>query len=105
MLAHINPIPILPLRKLQVGAAYRVRVRMAVEPLAPSEIRRTRGLLTGDAELRDPDRRDALVGLDALLRFFLGTGVDETWVSESVSIAFRREDLPPAGSPTGSKER
>jgi hypothetical protein len=99
MLARVNPLPVLPLSRLEPTAPYRLRVRLAVHPLAPSEIRRTRGLITGESDLEDPDRREISVGLDSVLRFFLGPGEEEPWVAEVTSAFFSRHELPEATLP------
>jgi hypothetical protein len=89
LLAHVNPIPILPLAKLRADLPYQVRVRLAVHPLAPSEIQRSRDIVAGEpAGLGDPNRREFSVGLNSLFRFFLGKADDEKWVSEVTSAPF-----------------
>lgn len=94
LLAGLGPLPVIPLDHLDPDAAYRVHVRLAVYPLAPSETRRSRGLLTGQG-LDDPDRREVSVGLGALLKFFLGRTQRDRWISETESPPFRRQELAP----------
>jgi hypothetical protein len=100
MLAHVNPIPILPLAKLRADLPYRVRVRLAVHPLAPSEIQRSRDLVAGEAAgLDDPNRREFSVGLNSLFRFFLGKADDEKWVTEATSAPFTPAGLSELAAP------
>lgn len=89
MLAHVNPIPILSLEKLRADLPYQIRVRLAVHPLAPSEIQRSRDIVAGEpAGLGDPNRREFSVGLNSLFRFFLGKADEEKWVDEVTSAPF-----------------
>jgi|GEM_PF-5777970 len=93
-LGNLGGLPVLPLERLARDASYRLRVRLAVYALAPSEVRRSRDRLTGGGELRDPDRREVSVGLNSLLKFFLGKEDEEPWEAEALSPLFRRRDLP-----------
>ena len=94
MLGHLPAIPALPLARLHRDAAYRIRVRLAVYALAPSEVQRSRRQFTGEGETPDADRREVAVGLDAILRFFLGKPASENWCAEATSRPFKRGDLP-----------
>jgi hypothetical protein len=94
LLSSLGPFPVRSLRGLAPDRMYRVRVRVAVHPLAPSEIHRVREIFAGEARSDDPDRREVAVGLDSLIRLFLGRGPSEDWAADATSEPFILRALP-----------
>jgi len=106
LLAALGPLPVAPMTRLPGGfvserrAAVRLRARLAIHPLAPTEFRRVSELFGADAPASDPDRREVSVGLGTLFRYFLGERSGERWVTEATSAAFTWLELaaPPVTS-------
>jgi hypothetical protein len=96
LMARLGPFPVVPVHRLGSAHGHRVRVRLAVHPLAPAEVRRVRALFGGESDPDDPDRREVSAGLGTLLRFFLGRGRGGDWAAEATSSPFTLESLPRA---------
>ncbi len=93
-LARLGPIPVAPLAGLGGEEPFRIRVRLAVHPLAPAEIRRVRALFGGGDPEDDADRREVSIGFGSVLRYFLGKRPGEEWVADRTSLPFFRGSLP-----------
>jgi hypothetical protein len=93
ILADLGPLPVAPLRFLDPGLAARVRVKLAVHPLARTEIDRMHALIAGDVPQREDERKEVSVGLGALVRYFLGRSPEETWLATGTTTTFRVADL------------
>jgi len=89
----VKYLPVLPLPGLDPTAPMRLRSRLAVHPLAPTEIERVQSLFGGDSGEDEPDRREVSVGLGTLVRYFLRGGPDENWISDVTSSAFTGASL------------
>lgn len=91
-LRRLGPIP-LP-RPAAGGAPReaRVRVRLAVHPLAPAEADRARALYVGGAASgaagNGGERREVSAGMSTLLRWFVGRAPESAWRAEGVSAPF-----------------
>jgi hypothetical protein len=94
LLSNLGPFPLRSLRGLAPDRMFRIRARVAVHPIAPSEIHRVREIFAGEARSDDPDRREVAVGLDSLIRLFLGRGPSEDWAAEATSEPFMLRALP-----------
>lgn len=88
LMGRLGPFPVLPMRLLDPGQSLRIRVRLAVHPLAPAEIQRVHALFGGEASGGDPDRREVSAGLGTLLRYFLGRERDAGWAADVTSPPF-----------------
>lgn len=88
VLARLGPLPVRPLAGLLPETDYRIGVRLAVHPLAPSQLLRVSDLIAGEGTPRDPDRQEVSVGLGALIGFFLRGREVEPWVDDRVSPPF-----------------
>jgi hypothetical protein len=93
ILSNLGPLPVAPLRFLDRETAARVRVRLAVFPLAPGELERVHSVLAGE-ETGEDDRQEVSVGLGALVRYFLGRSPEEEWLASGQSGFFRLSALP-----------
>jgi len=99
VLASLDPIPVATLDELHQGVSYRMRVRLAVHPLAPAMIERARGLFTGETRYEDPRRREVSIGLGSLIRTFLGRPDEKDWTAEQISPPFTVLSLPRTEEP------
>ncbi len=88
MLRHLGPLPVLPLERFGMDERLRIRVRLAVHPLAPTEVRRVRSLFGGEPTEEASDRREVSVGLGSLVRYFLGGPPDQDWIADATSAPF-----------------
>lgn len=70
-LRRLGPLPVAPLRALDVGRPMRLRVRLDVHALAPTEADRAHALVVGDLSGNGADRREVSAGFGSLLQFFL----------------------------------
>jgi hypothetical protein len=93
LMSHLGPFPVAPLRRLGSGQSMRVRVRLAVHPLAPAEIRRVHALFGGEPDPESSDRREVSTGVGALLRFFLGREREDGWAADATSPPFTSASL------------
>jgi len=93
LLRHLGPLPVLPMARLPRGLTFRIRVRLAVYPIAPAEIERVHALFGGGPSESEADRREVSVGLSSLVRYFLGDQPDEDWVADATSGPFTRQSL------------
>ena len=85
ILSDLGPIPVALLVGLPARDPVRIRARLAVDPLAPEQERRVRGLFGAEeARAGEPDRREISIGIGALLRHFLHAEEGD-WIAEAVS--------------------
>ena len=91
---RIGPIPVLPAARIQKDLAWRLRVRLAVHPLAPAETERIHRIFEGTGSGETGERREVSVGVGALVRYFLGRRNEETWTAEASSEPFIWSALP-----------
>jgi hypothetical protein len=92
-LGALGPLPVVALDRVPASTPLRLRVRVAVHPLARSERERVHALFSGDGDASGSNRREVSVGLGSLVSYFLGEGPDEDWVAEATSPPFTREAL------------
>lgn len=111
-LGALGPLPVAPVSALPTGGRWRLRARLAVHPLAPTEVARVRQLFT-EERTREASRQEVSVGLRSLVNVFFGDPPDEDWVDDARSLPFTVAALdrwPPGstaapGSPPSSGER
>ena len=94
ILSRLGPITVAPLRAADAARQLRVRVRIAVHPLAPAEAEQAHALVSGDMGGGGADRREVSAGFGSLLRFFLGRSPEETWTAQATSPPFDARTLP-----------
>ena len=88
LLRSIGPLPLPRATGFDARRPGRVRVRLAVHPLAPAEADRTHALFVGDVSGNGGERREVSAGLGTLLRYFLGRSPAEAWRAEARSEPF-----------------
>jgi len=95
ILGRLGPLPVLPIGGLEEQSIMRLRLRLAVHPLATAEVERVQSLFGGepDEDEEDTDRREVSVGLGSLVRYFLRRSPDEDWVADVTSGRFTRASL------------
>lgn len=86
-LRRLGPLP-LPLPAGGAPREARVRVRLAVHPLAPAEADRARSLYVGGAAGNGAERREVSAGMGTLLRWFVGRAPESAWRAEGTSAPF-----------------
>jgi hypothetical protein len=91
-LATLGPLPVAPVSALSPSRRWRLRVQLAVHPLAPTEVARVRQIFT---EERAPvsSRQEVSVGLRSLVNVFFGDPPDEEWVDDARSPLFETATL------------
>lgn len=92
LMTELGPIPVAPLDRLP-STSMRLTVRMAVHPLAQTEVERVRAIFGGEQRDERTNRREVSVGFGSLLRYFLGSQPDEDWIAEANSEPFRADAL------------
>ena len=93
LLAHLGPLPVLPLSEIDPRQVVRLQTRLAIHPLAPAEIERVHALFGTDRTGGRENRQELSVGIGTLVRHLLGSEPDEDWISERTSRAFRADTL------------
>jgi hypothetical protein len=93
-LEELGPLPVISMAHPLVAecvageARLRLRARLAVHPLAPTEFERVSEVFGGQGESSDPNRREVSVGLGSLFRYFMRGQPDEDWVAQGESTPF-----------------
>lgn len=87
-LEQFGPLPVLPLPNRALGNSMQLRVRLAVHPLARTQIRKVHSLFGRSERQEGEDRREVSIGLGALVRFFLGREEGEDWIADAISMPF-----------------
>jgi hypothetical protein len=98
VLSNLGPLPVLPIGGLDTQSIMRLRLRMAVHPLAATEVERVQILFGGktgepDEDEEATDRREVSVGFGSLVRYFLRGSPDENWVVDVTTGRFTRASL------------
>jgi hypothetical protein len=93
LLSALGPLPVLSRSAMPSISDLRIRVRMAIHPLAPAEIERVHDLLAGESIDGNTGRREVSVGFGSLLRYFLGGEPEEDWIATATSQPFSWESL------------
>ena len=93
LLAHLGPMPVAPLRRIDPRQVIRVQSRLAIHPLAPAEIERVHALFGGDRDGGRENRQELSIGIGTLVRRLLGNEPDEDWIAAETSRAFRADTL------------
>jgi len=93
LLAHLGPLPVLPLRDVDPRQVVRLQTRLAIHPLAPAEIERVHALFGTNRAGGRENRQERSVGIGTLVRRLLGSEPDEAWISEQTSRTFRADTL------------
>ncbi len=97
-LADLTDVPVLPVDRLEPDARYRLRVGVAVHPIAPAQQERVEDAIAGGrAPGREgEDQQEAQVSLGKLIRFFYKGGGGEAGGRAYLSPWFTRKELPDA---------
>ena len=93
-LARLGPFNLARARDVEAETSLRLRIRVAVYPLAPPERERARDLFGSRGADETADRREVSVGVSSLVRFFLKRGRGAQWVADTTSAAFVYSSLP-----------
>lgn len=86
-LAKIGPVPVMSLESLVPEAMMQLHVKLAVHPLAPSQIEMARDVVSGESS-SEGNRREVAVGIGKIFRFFLGKPGKQPWAAEGSSEFF-----------------
>jgi hypothetical protein len=101
-LADLRGVPVAPVSALEDAGRYRLRIALAVHPIAPAERDRVEGVIAGESRPRreGQDEQEAQVSLGKLIRFFYKGGGEGGGGQEILSAWFtRRELMPGEGRP------
>jgi hypothetical protein len=99
LLSRIGPLPVAPLASFDATDSVAIEARLAVQPLAQTEVRRVQALFWGDDAPGDAGRQEVSVGLLPLLRALLGDAGGERWIAVGHSPRFLAAETPHRGTP------
>jgi len=93
-LQELDDLPVAPLVRLVPETRYRLRIGLAVHPIAPAEQDRVEDVIAGEQRPRreGQDQQETQVSMGRLIRFFFKGG-DKGDEHQAVSAWFTRKEL------------